>query len=141
MKLFFVKVLNQRGEIDIGHRWCFSPSKRADGISATANVDGFTVLSAIGSHFGWKTEDLGWFVKECNVSDKVIMVPTLPRLVLVPRTRSDDKRRARIYIEQLFEVVHSFGVRELSRWRCKGLVWVGAKDFEPAGSDPTFHVS
>ena len=76
-------------------------------------MDGFTVLSAISSHFGWDTRELGWFVKECNVSDKVIAVPTRPVLVLVPRTRSDEKHRARIYIEQLFEVAHSFGVSEL----------------------------
>jgi len=101
-------------EVFMSHKLWFDHSPDCDGISATANMDGFTVLNAIKMRFGWDTEMIRRASDMCNERDEISILDRLtPKLFLVPRTRVDDPARSQFYIEDLIAAVDTVGIKSL----------------------------
>jgi hypothetical protein len=101
-------------EIEMGHKMHFDPVTGCDGISATANMSGFTVLNAIKMFYRWDHDQLCRAVDECNSRDEVAVIDQLrPKLFLVPKTRFDNKERSAFYIRDLLNAVNHVGIRKL----------------------------
>lgn len=93
------------------HKLFFSHYRKADAISATANMDGFTVLNAIKMHFGWDTEMLREAAEQCNKRGEIAVLKDLtPRLLLVPRTKVQSAERTKFYIEDLLKAADAIKV-------------------------------
>jgi hypothetical protein len=96
------------------HKINFAYHYGSDGISATSNMDGFTVLNAIKMHFGWDTDELRKAAHECNERDEVAILGNLnPVLLLVPRTRVQDTEKSRFYINDLLNAATAVKIRKL----------------------------
>lgn len=79
-------------ERGMGMRHFFSPlTEKVDAISATANVSGFTQLTAIARCYGWSPRRVNAVAMQCNMRREVAVVQDVtPKLFLVPHTRRDD---------------------------------------------------
>lgn len=98
----------------IGHKTHFEFARGVDGISATANMSGFTVLNSIKMHFGWDHDTIVRASDECNRRDEVAVLSQLtPTLFLVPKTRFDDKEKSAFYIRDLLNAVSHVGIKRL----------------------------
>ena len=69
----------------------FTPYPEADTISATANTNDFTTLSAICQRYGWSKELIKKASKSCNLAGEVAIVTQVkPTLLLIPKTNGKD---------------------------------------------------
>jgi len=101
-------------ELYMRHKYWFDYFPGCDGISATANMDGFTVLNAIKMRFGWDTDLIRQAAHACNERDEIAVLNRLtPRLFLVPRTKVDDPEKSKFYMTDLFAAVEELGIRRL----------------------------
>ncbi len=107
-------VLHTDDELIMSHKLWFQHLPECDGISATANMDGFTVLNAIKMRFGWDTDMIRKASDMCNERDEIAILDRLtPKLFLVPRTRVDDPSKSEFYIQDLFAALDRVGVENL----------------------------
>lgn len=101
-------------EIYMHHKYWFDFFDECDGVSATANMNGFTILNAIKMKFGLDTDMLREASEHCNTTGEVIVLDSSgPKLFLVPRTQSNSLQTAWIYIIELLKAVDTVGVRNL----------------------------
>lgn len=96
------------------HKLWIDYDSNCDGISATANMDGFTILNAIKMRFGWDTDPIRQASDACNEKDEIAILDYLtPKLFLVPRTWIDDGVRSDFYIRDLLAAVDAAKVKIL----------------------------
>ena len=95
----------------MGHAIWFQPAADCDGISATANTQGFTPLHSIDRHFGWERAVVTNAAASCNEKGEVCVVPFSPKLLLVPATRG--RGDPSFLIHDLLSACRAAGVRAL----------------------------
>jgi hypothetical protein len=101
-------------ELHMRHKYWFDYFPGCDGISASANMDGFTVLNAIKMRFGWDTDLIRQAADTCNEKDEIAILDRLtPKLFIVPRTKVDDPVKSRFYMTDLLAAADAVGIREL----------------------------
>ena len=113
-KILKRRITHTDDEVLMRHKLWFDYDSKCDGISATANMDGFTTLNAIKMHFGWGTEMIRKASDACNEKDEIAILDYLtPKLFLVPRTTIDNGDRSDFYIRDLLAAVDAVGVKRL----------------------------
>ena len=101
-------------ELFMHHKYWFDFHDECDGLSATANMDGFTVLNAIKMKLGLDTDMLREASERCNTTGEVLVLDSIgPKLFLVPRTQGDCMELADTYMVRLLRAVDTVGVRNL----------------------------
>ena len=101
-------------ELIMRHKLWFQHVPECDGISATANMDGFTILNAIKMRFNLDTDMIRKASDMCNDRDEIAILDRLtPKLFLVPRTRIDDPEKSEFYIKDLIAAVDTVGIKNL----------------------------
>jgi hypothetical protein len=114
MRIRMRSVQHTDDEIFMSQKLWFDYMPECDGISATANMDGFTVLNAIKMQFRWDTDMIRQASDACNERDEIAVLDRrTPKLFLVPRTRVDDPERCEFYINDLIAAVDAVGVKNL----------------------------
>ena len=89
----------------MGHKLFFTAVPGCDTISATANTSGFTVLNAIARHFGWDRGLLKTQVGRANSEKTVVCIQEFaPRLILVPKLRSNSRLDASRFMQEFFQI-------------------------------------
>lgn len=89
----------------MGQKLYFRPVRDADGVSATANVGGFTPLTSAARFYGWQARKITEAAEQCNRKRSAISVAGLrPKLLLLPQTdgkwnRHESARLARELID------------------------------------------
>ena len=107
-------VFHTDDELIMSHKLWFQYVPECDGISATANMDGFTVLNAIKMRFRWNHDMIQRASDMCNERDEIAILDRLtPKLFLVPRTRVDDPSKSEFYIKDLFAALDRVRVKNL----------------------------
>jgi len=79
-----------------GHDLCMGmrtgyepPHGSIDAVSATANISGFTQLTAIAGHYGWKAADITRIARMANERKEIgVARGTEPLLIVVPQTKA-----------------------------------------------------
>ncbi len=91
LEIRFKENKNTLNEIEMGTKWNYFPLKdeeTLDAISATANVSGFTPLTAIANHYALEPKMITKASEMCNSNNEVCVLNLLkPNLFLVPKTR------------------------------------------------------
>jgi len=101
-------------ELHMRHKYWFDYFPGCSGISATANMDGFTVLNAIKMRFRWNSDLIQDAADACNRRDEIAILDRLtPKLFLVPRTKVDDPAKSKFYMTDLLAAVEKVGIRDL----------------------------
>jgi hypothetical protein len=107
-------VQHTHDEIFMSQKLWFDYVPVCDGVSATANMDGFTVLNSIKMRFSWDTDMIRRASNACNERNEIAVLDFLtPKLFLVPRTRVDDTERCEFYIKDLIAAVDAVGIKNL----------------------------
>lgn len=105
MTVRLLRVPHFHDEIVMGHKLFFPAVPGCDTISATANKNGFTVLNAIARRLGWNSDLLCASVDRANSETAVICVQEFsPRLILVPKLRSDSRIDASRFMQEFFQI-------------------------------------
>ena len=77
-------------EVVMGHKIWFPESIESDVISATANSEGFTPLSAIARKYEWDRQLVEAASTQCNSRGQIAIVKEVkPTLLLVPSTKGN----------------------------------------------------
>ena len=120
MKVMGIKKIRKRAvshtddELIMRHKLWFQHVSECDGISATANMDGFTILNAIKMRFNLDTDMIRKASDMCNERDEIAILDRLtPKLFLVPRTRIDDPEKSEFYIKDLIAAVDTVGINNI----------------------------
>ena len=116
MRLIFCVREHTFDEIQMGHLLGFPAILGLDAISATANANGFTPLTAIARTYGWQREQLEAASAQCNHRQEVAVIKALsPTLLLVPQTYGDDGRRPAVdsLISDLLAAVDHLKIKSL----------------------------
>lgn len=88
MEIIFREMPHTYDEVVMGHKLWFPESIESDVISATANIDGFTPLTAISRKYGWRNDLLTAASAQCNIRNEIAVIKELtPTLLLVPSTK------------------------------------------------------
>lgn len=111
MNVTFRSVERTPDEITMGHALWFHPIPKCDGISSTANTNGFTPLRAIERAFAWKRSVIDSAAESCNAEGEVCLLPFSPKLLLVPATKGHGD--AEFLIRDLMAASRSAGIRSL----------------------------
>lgn len=111
MFLAFRPIKRTPDEIRMGQALWFNPVDDCDGISATANITGFTPVRAIGRRLAWDRVVVNQAAAVCNVRQEVCVVPFSPKLLLVPATKG--RGDSGFLIRDLIASCRSAGVRSL----------------------------
>lgn len=94
MNINFKIIENTYDEIYMGQKIWFSAVPGCDAVSATANTQGFTPLTAIARKFDWDLDMIEREAAACNKEDTAIIVRTVtPKLLLVPATKGRGSRK------------------------------------------------
>lgn len=116
MRLIFCVREHTYDEIQMGHLLGFPAILGLDAISATANANGFTPLTAIARTYGWQRDQLEAASAQCNHRQEVAVIKALsPTLLLVPQTYGDDGRRPAVdsLISDLLAAVDHLKIKSL----------------------------
>lgn len=98
MNINFKIIKNTCDEIYMGQKIWFSAVPGCDAVSATANTQGFTPLTAIARKFDWDLDMIEREAVVCNKEDTAIIVRTVtPTLLLVPATKGRGSRKKNEY--------------------------------------------
>ena len=90
MEILFRPIQHDPMEIIMGQAIWFSPINGIDGISATANTEGFTPLTSIANAYDWDRNLIKQATHECNSKSQIAIVEQVkPTLFLVPKTKGD----------------------------------------------------
>lgn len=111
MDIRFRSIIHLEHEADMGHAIWHHPVADCDGVSATANTQGFTPLHSIDRHFGWNREVVDSAALTCNKIGEVCVVEFSPKLLLVPKTKG--RGDAAFLIQDLLSACRASGVRVL----------------------------
>jgi hypothetical protein len=86
MKIVFRVHVHTEAEIQIGHKLGFTGLEGVDAVSATANPEGFTPLTAAARIYGWDRDVITRASEQCNARREVAIVDQVtPTLLLVPK--------------------------------------------------------
>jgi hypothetical protein len=86
MKIIFRVHVHTEAEIQVGHKLGFSGLQGVDAVSATANAEGFTPLTAAARIYGWDRDLITRASQQCNERKEVAIVHQVtPTLLLVPK--------------------------------------------------------
>lgn len=86
MKIIFRVHVHTEAEIRAGHKLGFSGIHGVDAVSATANSEGFTPLTAAARIYGWDRDLITRASQQCNDRREVAIVHQVtPTLLLVPK--------------------------------------------------------
>ena len=86
MKIIFRAHVHTEAEIQVGHKLGFSGLQGVDAVSATANAEGFTPLTAAARIYGWDRDLITRASQQCNERKEVAIVHQVtPTLLLVPK--------------------------------------------------------
>lgn len=86
MKIVLRVHVHTEAEIQIGHKLGFTGLEGVDAVSATANPEGFTPLSAAARIYGWDRDLIARASQQCNARREVAIVDQVtPALLLVPK--------------------------------------------------------
>jgi hypothetical protein len=86
MKIVFRVHVHTEDEIQVGHKLGFSGVHGVAAVSATANPEGFTPLSAAARIYGWDRDLIARASQQCNERREVAIVDQVsPTLLLVPK--------------------------------------------------------
>lgn len=87
MEIIFRAISHSRDEIAMGHKIWFPESVESDVISATANSNGFTPLTAIARRYNWGRDLIEAASNQCNSRGEIAVIREVrPTLLLVPST-------------------------------------------------------
>lgn len=111
MNVTFRSIEHTPDEIAMGHALWFNPIPKCDGISSTANTNGFTPLRAIERAFGWNRSVIDGAAESCNAEGEVCVLPFSPKLLLVPATKGHGNTE--FLIHDLMAASKSAGIRSL----------------------------
>ena len=90
MEILFRPIQHDPMEIIMGQAIWFSPINGIDGISATANTEGFTPLTSIANAYDWDRNLINQASQECNSKKEIAIVRQVkPTLFLVPKTKGN----------------------------------------------------
>jgi len=88
MEIVFREMPHTYDEVVMGHKLWFPESVESDVISATANINGFTPLTAIARRYEWSNRILTSASAQCNSRNEIAVMKELsPTLLLVPSTQ------------------------------------------------------
>lgn len=91
MEIIFRTMEHTYDEVVMGHKIWFPDSVESDVISATANIGGFTPLTAIARRYGWNSELIEAASNQCNRRGEIAVVSAvIPTLLLVPSTNGQE---------------------------------------------------
>jgi hypothetical protein len=86
MKIIFRVHVHTEAEIQVGHKLGFSGLQGVDAVSATANAEGFTPLTAAARIYGWDRDLITRASQQCIERKEVAIVHQVtPTLLLVPK--------------------------------------------------------
>lgn len=86
MKIVFRVHVHTEDEIQIGHKLGFTGLEGVDAVSATANPEGFTPLTAAARIYGWDRDVITRASEQSNARREVAIVDQVtPTLLLVPK--------------------------------------------------------
>lgn len=113
MKIIIRSHENTEQEIQLGQKIGFTSIKGIEAISATANLNGLTPLSAIVDYFKFDKRELRKKVEKS--SGRVDFIDTWPRLLLVPKTKLTSGRNTRVeaYAVNILKLCNHNDLKEL----------------------------
>lgn len=113
MEIIFREMPHTYDEVVMGQKIWFPGSIESDAISATANSDGFTPLTAIARRYGWDRDLVEQASRKCNRNGEVAIINDVkPRLLLVPKTKG--KSEVAFLIDDLIAAANAINVDVLS---------------------------
>ena len=77
MEIIFREMPHTYDEVVMGHKLWFPESIESDVISATANIDGFTPLTAISRKYGCRNDLLTAASAQCNIRNEIAVIKEL----------------------------------------------------------------
>ena len=113
MKIELNPVSVSPDEIQMGMRMHFEPVELpADALSVTANIGGFTTLTAVAGHYHWPAKEVTQAAQECNARNEIAVLKKFrPLLLLVPHTQ--DGSHAERLMQDLLDACVSCSVKTL----------------------------
>ena len=112
MKIKFRPCSHDPMEVIMGQAIWFTPINNVDGISATANTEGFTPLTSIANAYDWDRNTINHASQECNSKKEIAIVRQVkPTLFLVPKTRGD--LDTEFLIEDLVSAINEIQIENL----------------------------
>jgi hypothetical protein len=111
MDIRFRPIAHTADEIAMGQMLWHYPIADCDAISATANPNGFTPLTAIDREYGWSRDVIAQAADQCNRAHEVCVVSLRPTLFLVPATKG--KGNADFLVKDLFSATRTAKVSAL----------------------------
>jgi len=112
MEILFRPIQHDPMEIIMGQAIWFSPINGIDGISATANTEGFTPLTSIANAYDWDRNLINQASQQCNLKQEIAIVKqVMPMLFLVPKTKGDSNTE--FLIEDLIHALNEMRIENL----------------------------
>jgi hypothetical protein len=115
MKIILRSHTNTAEEIQLGHKLGFTSIKGIEVISATANLNGFTPLSAVLRYLRIDKKLLIKEVHDSNINGRVKIINDYPNLILCPPTRANSGRNRSIehYIIKTLQICNAENFKTL----------------------------
>jgi hypothetical protein len=99
-------------EVIMGQAIWFTPINDVDGISATANIEGFTPLISITNAYDWDRELINQASQKCNFNGEIAIIKKVkPTLFLVPKTKGNSDTE--FLIEDLISAISKMKIENL----------------------------
>lgn len=96
----------------MGQAIWFTPINDVDGISATANTEGFTPLTSITNAYDWDRNLINHASQECNLKNEIAIVRQIkPTLFLVPKTKGNSDTE--FLIKDLIHAINEMQIENL----------------------------
>lgn len=112
MEILFRPIQHDPMEIIMGQAIWFSPINGIDGISATANTEGFTPLTSIANSYEWDGNLIRKATHECNAKAQIAIVKQVkPTLLLVPKTKGNSDTE--FLIQDLISAINEIKIENL----------------------------
>jgi hypothetical protein len=112
MEMLFRPIQHDPIEIIMGQAIWFSPINGIDGISATANTEGFTPLTSIANSYEWDGNLIRKATHECNAKAQIAIVKQVkPTLLLVPKTKGNSDTE--FLIQDLISAINEIKIENL----------------------------
>jgi len=112
MEIVFRPCSHDPMEVIMGQAIWFTPINDVDGISATANIEGFTPLISITNAYDWDRELINQASQKCNFKGEIaILKQVKPILFLVPKTKGNSDTE--FLIEDLISAISEMKIENL----------------------------
>jgi hypothetical protein len=112
MEILFRPIQHDSMEVIMGQVIWFTPINGIDGISATANTEGFTPLSSITTAYNWDRNLIRQATQKCNAKSQIVIVEQVkPTLFLVPKTKGNSDTE--FLIKDLISAINEMQIENL----------------------------